>query len=85
LIIIKYSKNAPTVMDKINNFHGGDTPGPPFQRDAASNAAGEGASNAGKEGEGREGECRGGNGRGGERSLRRGGGIDKIHPPRKHL
>ena len=61
----KYSKNAHIVMNKIQNFPGGETPGPPFQRDAASNAAGEGASSsAGKEGEGREGECRGRNERG---------------------
>ena len=56
----KYSKNAHPVMNKIKNFPGGETPGPPFQRDAASNAAGEGASNAGTGGGEKGGEERGG-------------------------
>ena len=55
-------QNAPKLTySNVRNqkFSGGETPGPPLQREAASNAAGRGASNAG------EGEGKGG-GRGGE-------------------
>ena len=60
---------------------GGETPGPPLQRAAASNAAGRGASNAGGWREGRGGEGRGrGEGRGKGREGRK-GEREKFRPP----
>ena len=68
-------QNSYTGIWDFKNFPGGETPGPPLQRAAASDAAREGARlTRGGVGRGREGEGRGGKGKGrGGEGVGRGG------------